>query len=134
MYLDGVEPSSCSASHKRLYKLFKIGGLTEINPPPPSAFEKSRKTLVSWHYCPHRHLILRKRGKQLHGCSVPKSRASRLTLTQLRRMHKQENLHSRRLFLFAISSVCPLLVSYQTTANLYQFRPLLIYKYILLFI
>ena len=89
------------------------------------------------------HLILRKRGKHrgddwkssvspphfektrktLSGCSVPKSLTSRL------RLRCYSISISRRIYIlavclfFAISSVCPLPVFYQTTANLYHSGP-----------
>ena len=75
------------------------------------------------------HLVLRKQGKQkLVGCSVPKSLPSRPTL----RSHCV--LVGRRLYVlaiyifFAIFSVCPLLVSYQTNSHLIYSPPFDMFK------
>lgn len=54
------------------------------------------------------HSVLLSRKKKLLGCSVPKSLASRLTLTLQKRTRKQENQHSLRLYflLFLVSAHC----------------------------
>ena len=100
--------------------------------------------------CPH-HLILRKQGKRgfffalahslpsccgnksfrtrrrkpsrLARCSVPKSLPLSAYLMQRLHKHKQENRSSLRLCLFAISSVCPLLVLYQINCCLIHSVP-----------
>ena len=88
----------------------KLGDWLIINPFPPPCF-----TI--------------KQGKEMHRCSVPKSCASRLTLLS-HCVLVSRRIHILAVYIFfAISSVCPLLVSYQTTANLFLLGPLFMYFY-----
>ena len=60
--------------------------------------------------------------KKVLGCSVHKSLASRLTLTQLQRTRKQENLRSLRLFFFLLFEVYAHCLSFTRRITFYTIQ------------